>query len=71
MYKRTNHDSPLKCPYCGKQFTASLRRRMNYKYGELNLTDCRQCKRQFYFRNITASYARENNLRATFKIEEV
>ena len=65
VYKRTKTDSPLKCPYCGKQFNAGrLRDKRN------GVTECRECGRAFYYHNITAKYARDHGIRATYKIEE-
>ena len=69
-YKRTKHDSPLKCPYCGKQFTMNGRR-LGYKYGEMNITFCKGCGEMFYYRDMSGKYARENQVRATFRKEEV
>lgn len=71
-YKRTKFDSPLRCPYCGKQFTSSIERRLAY-YRDRNpphKTKCKSCGSWFYYINITAKYARDNNIQATWKVGE-
>lgn len=65
MYKRTKDDSPLKCPYCNHQFTVNGRRWITHK--GFNETTCFYCGERFYFLNITAKYAREHNIKATYK----
>ena len=73
-YKRTKCDSPLKCPYCNKQFRMNYDRQMSYIHKPLfglNLTECKSCRKQFYYRNLSAEFARKTNMRAVFTIEEI
>lgn len=80
-YKRTKSDSPLKCPYCGKQFTMNYQRYISYERGDCwwkaltntiprSTTTCKGCGKEFRYRNISAKTAREYGIRATFKMEE-
>lgn len=73
MYKRTKNDSPLKCPYCSKQFRMTMDRYLSYRRVPLfrfNTTTCNSCKKSFYYRNISAAYAREHNMKVTVTKEE-
>ena len=70
MYKRTKSDSPLKCPYCDRQFTMNGRAYYYDYRKKLNETTCKHCGKRFLYRNISAQYAREHNLQATFKIND-
>lgn len=70
-YKRTKHDSPLHCPYCGKQFTMNGRYLDYYqafRERRIPTTTCCGCGEEFYYRNLSAQYCREHNVVATWKI---
>ena len=69
-YKRTKNDSPLYCPYCGKQFRMTLDRYLSYYKQAPHETICRGCGKRFFYINIGAKYARENNISATWKVGE-
>ena len=74
MYKRTKTDSPLRCPYCDRQFSMNMERYLSYNHRprfRLNVTECKGCKRSFYYRNISAQGARDLKMRATYTLEEV
>ena len=69
-YKRTKSDSPLKCPWCGKQFSMNGRWHeyyQSYSTGKFPYTTCRHCGNGFYYRNVTAQYVREHGIKATWK----
>lgn len=73
MYKRTKSDSPLKCPYCGKQFRMTMDRYLAYSKKPLfkfNTTECKGCKKEFYYRNLSAAYVRETGKKAVMTKEE-
>ena len=75
MSERKKPEFPLRCPYCDRRFNMS-RRRYEESYwarrkNELPITECRGCGKRFYYRNMSASYARKYGIRATFTIEEV
>lgn len=81
-YKRTKSDSPLKCPYCGKQFTMHYKRYISYDKRDnwshmikgmkpRSKTICNGCGKEFFYWNISAKTAREYGVRATYRIEEV
>lgn len=80
-YKRTKSDSPLKCPYCGKQFRMTNDRYKTYyswtsglrgedRIRKVYPTVCKKCGKIFKFRNISKAYANEINEPATFKMED-
>ena len=71
-YKRTKADSPLRCPYCGQQFTMNGRRLAYYlDNNPLHKTKCKSCNNEFYFTDVSAKYAREHNIpQATWKVGE-
>ena len=69
-YKRTNKDSPLRCPHCDRQFTMNGRSLDYYRAiraGKVPTTTCKHCGNEFYYMNYTAKYCRENNVKATYK----
>ena len=71
MYKRTKNDSVLKCPYCGRQFTMNGRA-LDYQHEpkfDLNQGVCKHCGSSFFYVNVSAKYAREHGLVATYRIE--
>ena len=71
-YKRTKSDSPLKCPWCGKQFTMNGRY-LDYYHaigeGRFPSTTCKGCGNRILYRNLTAQYVRETGAVATWRKE--
>ncbi len=72
MYKRSTTDSYSKCPWCGRQFTINGRMLDYYRAineGRTPSTCCKHCGNEFYYRNVTAKYARETGIEVTWKKE--
>lgn len=72
-YLRTDHDSPLYCPYCGRQFRMTTERYLSYGRSKVDgyaLTECRHCGKKFRYKNISRATALKQGVRATFTLEE-
>lgn len=73
-YLRSKTDSVLYCPYCGRTFRMTYERyRASYeayrRHEQYALTDCKACKKKFWFWNITPEKVR-TGFKAVMKYEE-
>ena len=76
-YKRSKVDSSNYCPYCGHNFTMNWERyrassvaRSIGGFGAFAKTKCRNCKKEFLFRNICPDVVKKYGWKPVMKLEE-